>query len=72
MRVPERRENRVRESEDEDVLRGFFAQKMIDAVGLLFGERVADDSVELARRGEIGAERFLDDYAGPAPFAGFI
>ena len=37
-RVPERLENRVGETQDENVLRGFFPEKMIDAVGLLFGK----------------------------------
>ena len=72
MRVPERRENRVRESQDQNVLRGFFSQKMIDPVSLLFGKGIADDAVEFSRRSEIGAERFFDNYAGPASFAGFV
>jgi hypothetical protein len=72
MRVPERRENRVRESQDQNVLRGFFSQKMIDSVSLLFGEGIADDAVEFSRRSEIGAERFFDNDAGPASFAGFV
>ena len=38
MRVPERRENRVRESQDQNVLRGFLSEKMIDPVSLILGE----------------------------------
>ncbi len=34
VRVPERLENRVRKSQDEDVLRGFFSEKMVNAVSL--------------------------------------
>ena len=49
MRVPERRENRVRESHYQDVLCSFLAQEMVDAVGLLFGERVADHVIKFTR-----------------------
>ena len=72
MRVPERRENRVRKSEDQDVLRRFLAEKMIDAVGLLFRKRISDDSVQLARRLQIRSEWFFNDYARPASFARLI
>ena len=67
-RIPERLENRVRESQHQNVLRGLFAEKMVDAIGLIFVECVADDSIQFARRGEIGAERFFDDDARPASF----
>src|SRR5437870_10671909 len=72
MRVPERCENRVRKSEDKNILCRFLAKKMVDPVGLLFVERTADDAIELARRGEIGSERFFDNYADPASLARFI
>ena len=49
VRVPQRREDRVGESEDEDVLRGFLSEEMVNAVGLLFCEGIADDAIELAR-----------------------
>ena len=71
-RVPERLENRVREAQDENILRSFFPEKMIDAVGLLFGKRTTHDAIEFARGGEIGAERFLDDDARPTAFACFV
>src|SRR6266571_1044876 len=71
-RVPERLENRVRESQHQNVLRGLFAEKMVDAVGLTFIERVVDDAIQLARRGKIGAERFFDDDARPASLLGAI
>ena len=72
MSVPKRCENRVRESQDQDILRGFLAQKMIDPVSLLFREGIADDAIELARRSQIGSERFLDNDASPASFAGLV
>ena len=49
MGVPEGRENRVREPQYQNVLRGFLAEEMIDAVSLLFRKGIADDAVELAR-----------------------
>src|SRR6266571_4473592 len=69
MRVPQRRENCVRKSEHQDVLRRLFAEEMIDSIGLLFRKRIVDNAIELARRGEIGSERLFDDYANPASFA---
>src|SRR5205814_9831360 len=52
MRVPKRRENRVRESKDQNVLRSFLAEKMVDPVSLFFGEGITDDAVEFARRSQ--------------------
>ena len=72
VRVPERLENRVGESQDEDVLRGFFAEEMVDAIGLLLVKELRNDAIEFARRGEIGAERFFDYDARPASFAGLV
>src|SRR5207248_4913625 len=65
-------ENRVREAKHQNILRGFFAEKMIDAVGLLFRKRISDDSVQLARRLQIRSEWFFNDYARPASFARLI
>src|SRR5256886_14947327 len=45
---------------------------MVDAVGLLLCEGIADDAIELARGGEISAERFFDYDACPASFAGLV
>src|SRR5439155_8182054 len=59
-------------SEDEDVLGRFLAEKMVDPIGLLFCERIVDDTIKLARRGKIRSERFFDDYAHPAAFACLI
>ncbi len=72
MRVPERREDRVREAKHQNVLRRFLAEKMIDPVGLLFGEGIVDDAIQFARRLQVSAERFLDDHARPASFAGLV
>src|ERR1700736_4665389 len=67
-RVPKRLEDRVGEAQYQDVLRGFFAEEVIDAVGLFFTERIADDAVEFARGFQIAAERFFDNDASPASF----
>src|SRR5215510_7698784 len=48
MRVPKRREDGVRESEDEDILCRFLSEEMIDPVGLFFGKGMADDTIKLA------------------------
>ena len=34
--IPERLEDRVRETQHHDVLRGLFAEEMIDPVGVIF------------------------------------
>ncbi len=49
VRVPEGREDRVRKSQDQNVLRGFLAEEMIDAISLLFGKGTADDAIEFPR-----------------------
>jgi hypothetical protein len=38
---------------------------VIDAVGVALRKCIADDAVQLARRGEISAERLLHDHAAP-------
>src|SRR6185295_11399363 len=43
-----------------------------DPVGLFFTKGIADDAIELSRRGEIGPERFFHDYADPTSFAGLV
>ena len=70
--IPERLENGVREPENENVLRGFLPEKMIDPIGLLLGKCVAHDPIQLARGGEIGAERFFDNDPRPASFARLV
>ena len=49
VRVPQRRENRVGKPENEDVLGGFLAEKMVDSIGLLFCKRIVDNAIELPR-----------------------
>ena len=67
--VPDRFEEGVAEPEDHEVLGGFLAEVVVDSVGVAFLEGFADDLVESVGGGEVGAEGFFDDGAGP--FAGF-
>src|ERR1700737_1799465 len=71
-RVPKRLENRVGEAQYQNVLRGFFAEEGIDAVGLFFTERIVDDAVEFARGFQVAAERFFDDDPRPASFGRLV
>jgi hypothetical protein len=67
--VPERLENGVGEAQDHDVLGGFLAQVVIDAVGGGFVEGQGQSVVEGAGAGEVGAEGLFDDDARPAGVA---
>ena len=62
----------LREAKDQDVLNGFLAEIMIDAIDLRFLENLADFAVQRLRRFEIAAEGLLDDDAAPVAvlFAG--
>ena len=54
----------LREAEDQDVLDGLLAEVVVDAVDLLLvGTTCRTLAVELARGGEVAAERLLDDDA---------
>ena len=55
--VPKRLENTVGEAERQNVLRGFLAQKVVDTVNLVLLEHRGIDTVQLARRVQIIAER---------------
>jgi hypothetical protein len=61
--VPDRFEERVGETEVQEVHAFLFAEEVIDAEDRRFRERGAHDAVEFACRGEIAAERLLDDDA---------
>ena len=43
--VPKRFENRVGEAQHQNVLRRLLSEEVVNAVRLLFGERVADDAI---------------------------
>ena len=58
--VPQRLEDRVREPLDEEILHRLLPEVMVDAKNLSLLHHAGDDPVELARRGQIAAKRFLD------------
>src|SRR4029453_3051496 len=61
VRVPEGRENRVRKSQDKNVLRGFLAEEMINPICLLFGKGIADHAIEFPCWSGAAAEWFFGD-----------
>ena len=65
-RIPQLLEDGIGETQHHDVLRGLLAEVMVDAEGVLFMERFHDHGVQALRAGQVGAERFLHDHAGPA------
>lgn len=70
--VPVGFEDGVCEAQDHDVLGCFLAQVVVDAVGVLFGERVRDGLVETAGGSEVFAERFFTNDSGPFSLGGFV
>src|SRR5438067_13160035 len=71
-RVPDRLKNRVGETENQNVLRRFFAEKMVDPVSLVFTESVPHDPIQFARGSEIAAKRLFNDDACPTAFLWFV
>ncbi len=63
--VPERLDDVVGKAEDHDVLHGLFAEVMIDAVDLLFGQNLVQFLIQLLGRFEIVTKRLFDDNARP-------
>ena len=59
--VPERLEDRVGETQDEEVLDGLLAEIVVDAEDLRLAEIAGGDGVEMDGGGEVLAERLLDD-----------
>src|SRR5258708_3564625 len=64
--VPDGLEDAVGETEDEDVLDGLFAEVVVDAEDLAFGEDGVDLAVEFFGGFEIVAEGFFDHRADGA------
>ncbi len=59
--APDGLEERVREAEVDDVLDGLLPEEVVDAVEPVLGKDRRQALVQLPRRGQIGAERLLDD-----------
>ena len=68
--APERLKDAVAEAQGEDILDGFLAEIVIDAVDVLLAEDLMDLVAELACAGEIMAEGLLDNQAAPVVGAG--
>ena len=68
--VPDRLEDAVGEAEHQDILDGFFAEVMVDAVDLLLVACAESSRLSSRARGQVAAERFLDDQ--PAPLTVFL
>src|SRR5262249_61621797 len=63
--IPQRLEDAVGEAQYQNVLDGFFAEEMIDAVDLVLGQYFEDLGVESLRRGKVVAEGFFNDHPPP-------
>lgn len=61
--VPERLIERVGKPQRHQVLHGFLAEIVIDAEDLFFLEHLADRVVQFECRGQVAADRLLDDDA---------
>src|SRR5258705_6737241 len=61
--VPDRLEERVRETKDDEILHRLLAEIMIDAKDRRLVEDGVDDLVEALRGGQVATERLLDDDA---------
>ena len=59
--IPERLEDRVGETQDEEILDGLLAEVVVDTEDLRLAEIAGSDGVEVNSRGEILTERLLDD-----------
>ena len=66
--VPEDFEELIGETQDHDVLRSFFAQVVIDPIGVLLGKGLVDDVIKMLGSRKIGAEGFFHHGATPAGF----
>ena len=63
--VPDRLENAIGEAENQDVLNGFLAEIMIDAIDLRLVENRGDFPVQSFRGFEVAAKGLLDYDAAP-------
>ncbi len=65
--VPQRHEQRILETESQDVLGGFLGQEMVDTEQLILLEDFSSHSHQLFSRGQIVPERLLDQQPGGRP-----
>ena len=63
--VEQRFEDRVAETETEDVLNRFLSQIMIDPIDLFFGQNLPDLLIQFPGALEIPAERLFENHSDP-------
>src|SRR5438132_12820580 len=63
--IPNRFENSVAKTKNQNVLHRLFAKIMIDAINLAFTEDNANLLIEFFCRWQIAPKRFFDDHATP-------
>ncbi len=68
--VPDRLEHLVGEPQGQEVLHGLFAQVVVDPEDVVRPEHLRHDVVQLARAGQVVAERLLDDHPAPGVVLG--
>ncbi len=66
--IPQRLENAVGEPKHQDVLNRLLPEIVVDPIDLTLGEHAEDVAIEGLSRGQIDAERLLDDDPPPMPF----
>ena len=59
--VPHRLEDHVGKPREEDILRGLFAEVVVDAVNLVLAEGLVNFGIELGGRDRVIGEGLLDD-----------
>ena len=64
--VPDGFKNAICQAKNKDVLDGFFAEIVVDAVDLFLAKDLGDLAVQLVRRCEVVPKGFFDDDTCPA------
>ena len=64
--IPEGLEDRIREAREHNVVDRSLSEIVVDPEDVALDERPEQDPIQIARRGEVLAERFLNDDAGTA------
>ena len=70
--VPHCLEQGVGEAHDDDVLRGFLAEVVVDAEGLGLVKGILDEVVQALCAWQVGAEGFFHNDTAPRSGAGFV
>ena len=71
-RVPQLLEDRVRKAHNHNVLRGLFAEVVIDPKGVLLRKRLFDHFVQPLSAGQVGSEGLLNNHTRPTALPRFV